>query len=443
MPSGIVATIASAFTSVGVGATTAGILADATLGAGLGAGVSGITGGDIGLGALTGGITGGALGFAPSVAGELGISNTAADILTGAAGGALGAGITGSNPLTGALYGGAAGGLTAALGPAPTSGQVTSPSGAAPAAGGASVGAGAASSAVEGAGIADLTSPQLAGTAGLTAPGEIGAGAGAAGALTVSSPGLTASPLSGPIAGGNAFTGALTSPELSTSAGGNNGIVTSGGPLSNSFVSPGALSTPADQTGLANPPATSSVGQFAEHPSLKNAGNILTSNPGSVISALGLGYEALTQPKLPSQSGITNTLNTQAGQLASQGATLQNYINTGTLPPGAMEAVNSATQSAKAALRSRYAAMGLTGSTSEATALAGVDQQAAGQIFQIADSLLQTGIKESGLSADIYKAILSETDAQSKIMSDAISNFASSIAGGGNHGLTLNLGQAA
>ncbi len=451
MPAGVVAGVTSVFTAAGVGAATAGILADAVIGAGLGAGVSAIEGGNVGLGALTGGLTGGALGFAPGVAAELGISTTAADIGLGAAAGAAGSAITGQSVGKGALFGGIEGGVAAALNP-----SASAPAGSA---GGASGGGTAAATASQLGGSPDLTSQLTTTQLGGAAPTAVqpftdpvySSGAPAIGSLEVTTPSVSGLPsgVSG-VAGAGAFSGSLTGSDNNQAGSAPITPVTSqplGGQTGGIGFGTDNLSTPTVGTkGIATPgnagASGSSFSQFAADPSLKTASGLLTSNPGTVLGALGLGYQALTAPSLPSESGLVSGLKTQADRMASQGNILQSYITNGQLPPGAMAAVNSATASAKATLKSQYAAMGLSGSTSEATALADVDQRAAGQIFQIADTLLQQGITESGLSVDIYKSILSETNAQNQIMASAISNFATSIAGGGSKGVTLNLAGA-
>lgn len=445
MPAGFITAITGIAGTLGASAAAAdvigGVLGSAAFGSVLGGSVSALEGHGFGSGALTGAITGGALGFAPEIGATLGIGTTGADALAGAAGGAISSGIQGGNVGKGALFGGAEG-LATGLISGGGLGKATSPSGSASSAAGASAGAGQAAPAVTsgaslpadvlagstGAGIEGITvsAPSLGGALPGASPGVAGLGAGAAigaGALTAgggnpapatlnSDPGQLFAPGSGP----------LGSSPGGVSLGGAEANLGGGGAA-------GALGGP-----------TSSIGKFAHDPSLKSFGNILTSNPGTVVGALGLGYEALTKPSLPDTSALVGGLKSQADALSAQGSQLQSFINTGTLPAGAQAAVSQATQSAKAAIKSQYAQLGLSGSTSEATALAGVDRQAAGQVFDIANSLLQTGIKESGLSAEIYGQILGQVNAENGQLSSAISNFAAAAAGGGSRGLNINVG---
>lgn len=462
MPAGVAGVIGTALASAGVGATTAGIIGtvvtDAAIGASIGAGGSAILGGDPLKGALFGGITGGALGFGGPLSSGLGLEAGGfgagvLDVGLGAVAGVGGAAATGMPLGKGALFGGAAGGLNALLsGPAT---GATSPNGAAPAGGGPASGGPAAASAISQGGIPDLTatgattlgSPAAGGAISVSDLGAPGAGASAAAgapleSITISgsAPGAAA-----PLGGGAAAAGGI-------GATGTKGI--GSGAIQVSDLSPGpdgsaggGLSTPLGGTSLGQVApaggATTSLGKFVEHPSVGAAGSVIGANPSTAAAVLGLGYQALTQPKLPSESGLTSKLLSTADEIGAQGAQLRDYINTGNLPPGAAAAIHSATESAKASVRSQYASMGLSGSTAETTALSQIDQQAAGEVFNIANSLLQTGIKESGLSEEIYKALLSNTTEHDKELSGAISNFAASIAGGGNRpGVNINLGGA-
>jgi hypothetical protein len=159
-------------------------------------------------------------------------------------------------------------------------------------------------------------------------------------------------------------------------------------------------------------------------------GNFISKNPGAAVGAAGIGIEALTRPKLPSESSLIGNLSSTASQLSGQASQLESYINTGNLPPGVMQAVQQATASAKAAVRSQYASLGLTGSTAEVTALSEIDSNAAGQVASIAQSLLTTGINESQISASLYESILSSVTAENNALSGSIASFAAALAGG-------------
>jgi hypothetical protein len=422
MPGTIIAGITTLLTTAGVGAETAGILSPILAGAGTGAIESAATGQNILKGALAGGISGGFIGdLGPLVGSSLGIGATAGDALSGAAGGALGGAITGGNPLTGALTGGVSG---AAFGP-PAGGYGGSTAGA-PTAGGTSAVAGTLPGA--GGGAPDLTSlnsgiapvsvtPQQT----LSSLGASGGGA-APGGLT----GGSTVPISGVTPAG--------------ASGGGSPIVGTGGTPGGDTSGYGLVGrTLRDVTGQG-------PGQVAVTPQVTpaQAAAAPTGGVNGILNSLGVGsggdaLKTITQGLSTVQNIQQNqalqksekALMGQATGFANQGAALSSYLFNGTLPPGAQAAVDTASRAAKARTRSTFASLGLSGSTAESDALNQVDQQAQAQVFQMADSLLAQGINESGLSAELYKAILGFQTQQNSGLSQAIANFSAASTGSG------------
>ena len=144
-----------------------------------------------------------------------------------------------------------------------------------------------------------------------------------------------------------------------------------------------------------------------------------------------LGFEALNQPKLPNPTATTNTLNTQAGDLAAQGKALTDPLTSGNLPAGAQASVDQAVKSAQATIRSRFAAQGLSGSPMEAESLSQAEMAGPQLAFQIAQQMASTGISELGLSSQIYTAILNSVLQSDQQLQSAIAQFAGAAAGGG------------
>ncbi len=370
-------------------------LAGAGLGAAGGAGLGAITGEGAGKGALFGGLTGGAVaGLGPALGslGEAaglpaGIADVAGPVVAGLGAGAAGSAITGQPLLAGTLEGGATG-LVSGLGAAGTPATPAPGASAVPAGGAAGAGASPASPAFGGGGVApsgDLTGPAglPAGTPnvnfGLTdqsvGPGVIG-GAGAIGTSL-------AAPTAGAATLPQDFSGGLDAASSGLPVGGTD---TGGG---------GFLSK-------------------------------LTSNPAALIGAGGLGLAALRQNQpLPEQA----QLNQIGAQEQATGNQLASYVNTGTLPPGAQESVNLATNAAKAQVRSTAAQLGLSGSTWEADRMGQIDQQAAAQSTQIATQLLQLGANYSQLSTGVFESLMKSTLAEDQQFQQALSSFASGLAG--------------
>lgn len=164
-------------------------------------------------------------------------------------------------------------------------------------------------------------------------------------------------------------------------------------------------------------------------------------NPSALVSALGLGGAALGQ----GQTSQEKALLSQAQGLGATGQQLQTYLQGGGLPAGAQAGVTNATNAAKAAIRSKYASQGLSGSSMEVQDLANVDSQAAAQVFAMQDQLLKQGQDFSGLSAQLYEALIKNSSAQDSELMKALAGFAGSLGGaggGGQGGTTIRIGGA-
>ena len=290
----------------------------------------------------------------------------------------------------------------------------------------------------QGAAIGGATATPAAPGAALPMPGtnvatgpSAGAGPGAGG--VASAPG-SAAPSSVPLS--TSTSGPLTDTQLQSA------LDSASAPTPNKSVDAalkGLGITPQDATAAGSAAAgkATSIENLFNDPSLSNLGKAAGSNLGTLISAGGLGYSALTQPKIPSITSAEGAISNTAGQLSTQATQLESYLSTGTLPPGVQASLNSAADSAKAAIRSRYAAMGSSGSSAEQQDLANVDTTVVSQGANIALQLLNQGVSESQLSAQLYSTILNTALQQNQNLSTAIGNFASAAAGG--TGLTLKL----
>lgn len=150
---------------------------------------------------------------------------------------------------------------------------------------------------------------------------------------------------------------------------------------------------------------------------------------GPAISGAGLAMSAIkgAQP-IPAETALKE----QASQGAAQGQQLQSYIQNGTLPPGAQAGIDQAKNAAKAAIRSKYASMGMSGSSSEQQELSAVESRAQAEGEQQALQLLNTGINESNMSSQLYEHILNNTMQNDQALSSAVSGFAGSVAGAVN-----------
>jgi len=456
---------------MGAGAATIGGIAlsdiaaaaatDAAIGAALGGLTSAVTGGNILQGALGGGLGGAVTGGLGAEIGGFGggvVGDVAGGALSGALGGVVDSAVTGGNIGTGALTGGAMGGVMGAVNSTPTTG--TSGGTSAVSTGGPNASApGALSPDVNttvdytgspgqpAVSVSDAQSAQGVGWGNSTAPitsapsSNVGISAGNAnpaqvlGSITSPEAGGTGNFVNNPIYGtGASSTGGFSAPS-GTGVGQSSLADTSNYLLGTNSSGAGATgSTPSGSAGggaaaggSSGSAAPSAFKSFLSNPSLSGAGDVLASNPALTLGALGLGASALTSQQQP--KGY-NQLSGEANQLASQGAQLQQSLN-GALPAGAQSALNQASNSAKARIRSQYAASGLSGSTMEAQALAGVDETVAAQGFQMADQLYQQGVQESGMAANLYQQIMNVNAQSNAALSSSIGNFSAALAGAG------------
>ena len=343
---------------------------------------------------------------------------------------------------TAAIGGAAAGGLTAA--------DVAATAGAL-GLGGAALGAGSAAPGLTGLAATGANVPASGNAVG----GATTAGTGAPGAAPGNTPitgtgGTSAAATSGPTTAGTnpVDLSQLTATPIADSStqalpGLTSGADTTGGlaPLSSADVTSAAAPTVNSATdtasllsGTPNVYSGSSLAQLGQAVGNGNigdiaskAGGVLAANPSTALGALGLGYSALNAGQLPKGA---NALTSQAKQLGAQGAGLAQSLN-GPLPAGAQASLSQASNSAKAAIRSQYAGLGLQGSTMEAEALANVDQTVAAQGFQIADQLYQQGVSETNMSSQLFNQIMQIQASQNNALTGAIGNFAGALAGNG------------
>ena len=476
--------------AVGLGATEGSALAigagtaleGGVAGAALGAGGAAIQGKDIGQGALAGGLTGGITGgFGGALGSSLGIGSTAGFGLAGAAGGALGAEASGGNPLTGALTGAASGAIAGA-----TAGSAT------PGTSGGGPGVGAAASQAPigsdiytpGAGTDTGASVLNAGAspnpvaASSSAPSsDIGANLSGESAVQGATNGVELAPLP-PVppsldASGNpalSAGGELTYPSQGLASAANRADVVNaaGGivPKESFLADPSAAigqatgQTPAAGTlgyqvnpslgvapggsgpggsftygqgaagatsggGGPSPSAGNSLVNLAKSPSIGTLGSALGNNANLLLPAAVAGLDIAKGNQAPAGLGA---LEAQAASFANQGKQLQSYLATGTLPPGVQTSINQATAAAQAAIRSQYASRGMSGSSAEAQDLVNVQNTAVSQGATIAQSLLNTGVNESNLSASLYAQIMQQSISQDSALASALASLAASTA---------------
>ena len=158
---------------------------------------------------------------------------------------------------------------------------------------------------------------------------------------------------------------------------------------------------------------------------LGQAGSYLAKNPTSILSALGMAANLMKGNAPPP---FSKQLESQAAQLQAQGAQLQGYLTSGTLPPGIGAALSGAHDSAAAAIRARYANMGMSGSSAEMQDLNNLAQTTVSQGADIANKLLATGVSEQQFASGLYQNLMTTAMQQDTNMSNAIAGFTNAMA---------------
>jgi hypothetical protein len=172
--------------------------------------------------------------------------------------------------------------------------------------------------------------------------------------------------------------------------------------------------------------APSSLKTFWDNPTWANAGNIVASNPGAVANALLLGYD---QFKGSNVKGL-NALKAEAASQQQQSKALENYLNTDTLPGGLQAGLTKSLQDAQQQIKSKYASMGMSGSSAEASDLAYAKVANDAQKGQYQIDLLQAGIQEAGMSAADLKDIININQTQSNAIMNQWGQFFTALGGG-------------
>ena len=137
-----------------------------------------------------------------------------------------------------------------------------------------------------------------------------------------------------------------------------------------------------------------------------------------------------------------NQLSSEQQQLAAESQQMMSYLNSGQLPAGAQAAIDRMTQSQIAAIRSRNAASGTSGSSAEADQIQAVQTNALMAQNQMATQLFGQGVTLAGMDMNAINDIIKGNEAQAQAMGQDISGFAAALAGAGGGGNTyLNLGK--
>lgn len=219
--------------------------------------------------------------------------------------------------------------------------------------------------------------------------------------------------------------GVATPPSIASSApaaaGGGGGVSAAGNPL----ASAGTVPDP-NSTNPVNKPSTfGTVTNF-----LKDNAKWLGPAAAGVT---GLAKNFLT-PAPTGQAELTNLAQQQqfyGNQLEAEGAA-------GQIPAAAQAGVTQALNQTIASIRSRYAAMGQSGSSGEQADIAAATTASQYQVYQISQQILSQGQQMLGLAGTAYNSIVNEQLAADQSFQSALQDFA--LAAGNSNALSKNNG---
>lgn len=158
-------------------------------------------------------------------------------------------------------------------------------------------------------------------------------------------------------------------------------------------------------------------------------------NAGALKDILGAGALGIdlihANQTPPGVKSLQQLAGTQAGLAKSWEAQAQGEAQ-GILPAGAQALVQNNLKASEAAIRGKYAQMGMSGSSAEVQDLQAARAQALAETFQIGQQMAQTGLAESsqatGAETQLLQAILAAETAQGTELGNALAGFAGAAA---------------
>lgn len=225
-------------------------------------------------------------------------------------------------------------------------------------------------------------------------------------------------------------------------------IPNASGAIDASSVSPGfGVSTstdPTQGTGFGvDPNAQPDTGPISGHPANQNSpiAKLLGGGQGGIANilktALGtgvLGYDIYKGTQTPPQVKALQALEGQQAGLAKTFASEAQAENQGILPSGAEQFIDQSLNAEVAAIRSKYAQLGMSGSSAEVQDINAAKNQALALRFQIGQQLASQGLNEvnaaTGEQDSLLQAILTAETQQGSALGDALAQFAGAASKG-------------
>ncbi len=145
------------------------------------------------------------------------------------------------------------------------------------------------------------------------------------------------------------------------------------------------------------------------------------------LQALGAGGMVANAIKGDKQSGAEKA----SSEIAGQQAALGKDLTSGKLQPGQQGIIDKQLQDAITTIKSKYAGMGLSGSTMEASEIANAQQQAGNYATQLIQQNTTTGLNALNMASSSNQQIVQDQIGQDKSLYDSIIALAGTGSGGG------------
>lgn len=191
-------------------------------------------------------------------------------------------------------------------------------------------------------------------------------------------------------------------------------------------MAPGGIS-PSSAAGAAAPASASS--------GIKGLLDKIGITPMQALTGAGLGAAALAGNK---QSGAEKDLSSIAGSQSATGKKLISDAQAGILPPGMDASIEQQTNDAVTAIKSKYAQMGLSGSSSETQAINQIRQQAGQQRAAQLQEILTQGLSALGAAGGTDQSIVQNQLSQDKGLYETLIGLAG-LGGGSDSGKSYKL----
>ncbi|MGE0044745.1 MAG: hypothetical protein AB7J28_15365 [Hyphomonadaceae bacterium] len=173
-------------------------------------------------------------------------------------------------------------------------------------------------------------------------------------------------------------------------------------------------------------------------------GNVINFLRRNALPAALIANSVMRGNQTPPEIRSMNALAAGAAERAAAANAGAMAAMNGQLPGGVQASIDQALNAAEATIRSRYAALGMSGSTPEMQELAGAQRAAAAQAIELGQSLARTGFQAAGgdqtLAANLYSAILAAETQRGTQLGDALAEFAAGLV---DDGRQLNAPQEA